>query len=77
MSFGFFAPRPGQERRLTINGSNPGVQSGLVIYPGRRIAVAVLANTWGVGSRSGEMGADLPARLADLCAPPPPPAPKP
>ncbi len=69
MSFGFFAPRPGAERRLNINGSNPGVQSGLVIVPGRRVAVAVLANTWGVGSRSGEFGSDLPQRLADLCAP--------
>lgn len=70
-TFGFFASKPGAEPRLSLTGSNPGVQSGIAIYPNRRIAVAVLSNTWGVGSRAGEMGSDLPARLADLCAPAP------
>jgi serine beta-lactamase-like protein LACTB, mitochondrial len=71
MSFGFFAPKAGAERRITISGANPGVQTGLAVYPDRGLAVAVLANTWGIDSRSGEMGVDLPRRLADLCRPTP------
>ena len=71
MSFGFFASEPGTERRLSISGANPGTQAGLILYPERRLAVAVLSNSWGFGSRSGEMTSDLPKRLADLCAPPP------
>ena len=73
MSFGFFAPEAKAERRLTISGSNPGFQAGLMIYPERELVVAVLSNTWGVGSRSAEMTSDLPKRLADLCAPKPTP----
>ncbi len=69
MTFGFFAAEQGAERRISITGANPGVQAGLVIYPARNLVVAVLANSWGVGSRSGEMASDLPKRLADLCAP--------
>ncbi|MFT5048665.1 MAG: CubicO group peptidase (beta-lactamase class C family) [Chlamydiales bacterium] len=42
-------------RRLFVSGSNPGVQAALAVYPEDGLAVAVLANTWGVGSRSGEM----------------------
>ena len=72
MSFGFFAPKPGAERKLSISGANPGVQTGLAVYPQRGLAVAVLANTWGQDSRSGEMVVDLPRRLADLCRPPKP-----
>ena len=74
MSFGFFAPEAGSERRMSISGSNPGTQTGLIVYPERRLAVAVLSNSWGFGSRSGEMVSDLPKRLADLCAPVRPPA---
>ena len=70
MSFGFFAPKSGAEPKLSISGANPGVQTGLAIYPDRGLAVAVLANTWGTDSRSGEMAVDLPRRLADLCRPP-------
>jgi CubicO group peptidase (beta-lactamase class C family) len=73
MSFGFFAPDGGAERRITISGANPGVQAGLMIYPERGLVVTVLANTWGVGSRDGEMTSDLPKRLADLCLPRPGP----
>jgi CubicO group peptidase (beta-lactamase class C family) len=69
MTFGFFASEPGKERRLTISGANPGIQAGLMIYPERRLVVSVLSNSWGFGSRSGEMASDLPKRLADLCAP--------
>jgi len=71
MSFGFFASPPGAERRLSISGANPGIQAGLMIFPERRLTVAVLSNTWGFGSRSGEMTSDLPKRLAELCAPRP------
>jgi len=71
MSFGFFAPAPGAERRLIISGASHGHQAGLMIYPERKLTVAVLSNTWGKGSRSGEMTAALPQQLADLCAPPP------
>ncbi len=74
MTFGFFTQEAGAERRLSISGSNPGFQAGLMIYPDRRVAVAVLSNTWGVGSRSGDMVNALPKQLADLCAPVAPPA---
>jgi CubicO group peptidase (beta-lactamase class C family) len=43
------------QRWALITGSNPGVQAGLAIFPGRRTAAAVLANTWGLGARSAEM----------------------
>ena len=69
MSFGFFAPEAGAERRISISGANPGIQAGMIVYPDRGLVVAVLSNSWGVGSRSGEMAGDLPKRLADLCAP--------
>ena len=55
------------ERFLFVTGANPGVQAGLAIYPERRVTAAVLANTWGVGSRSGEM-AGLARKLVELCA---------
>jgi len=69
MTFGFFAQKAGAERRLSISGSNQGFQAGLMIYPDRGLTVAVLSNTWGVGSRSGDMVSALPSQLADLCAP--------
>jgi len=75
MSFGFFASEPGSERRISISGANPGTQAGLIVYPTRGLAVAVLSNSWGFGSRSGEMTSDLPKRLADLCAPAAPASP--
>lgn len=72
VSFGFFnqesgAETAGPERILRINGANPGMMAALNIYPERRLAVAVLANTWGIDSRSGEMTGALPRQLADLC----------
>ena len=70
MSFGFFPSSPEDgERQLFISGASHGHQAGLAIYPERKLAVAVLSNTWGKGSRSGEMTAGLPRQLADLCAP--------
>ncbi len=74
MSFGFFTAEAGKERQISISGANPGMQAGLIVYPERGLAVAVLSNSWGFGSRGGEMVSDLPKRLADLCAPVPPPA---
>ena len=70
MSFGFFVSAAGSERRLSISGANPGIMAALMIYPERGLAVAVLANSWGYGARSGDMTDALPKLLADLCAPP-------
>lgn len=49
---------------LYLSGSNPGVQAGLAVYPEQELSVCVLANTWGRGSRSGEM-TTLTTRLAE------------
>jgi len=51
---------------IFASGANPGVQAGLAIIPGSGIAAVVLSNTWGLGSRSGEM-TQLALRLARLC----------
>ena len=40
---------------IYATGANPGLQAGLAVFPEHKIAVAVLSNTWGLGSRSGEM----------------------
>ncbi len=66
-SFGFIvAPPTAAKRRLSISGSNPGVQASLALWPDDDLAVAVVANTWGVGSRSGEM-VDLVDVIAKAC----------
>jgi CubicO group peptidase (beta-lactamase class C family) len=69
MSFGWF-PRTGP-LRLGIGGSNPGVQAGLTVWKNDDLVVAVLANSWGRGSRSGELMDDgaggLIGRLAAVC----------
>jgi hypothetical protein len=58
-------------RRLNIGGSNAGVQSGLFVYPDERFVVAIISNSWGKGSRSGELAGsgptDLPARIVAAC----------
>lgn len=74
VSFGFFnqesgAEKAGPERVLRINGANPGLMSALSIYPERKLVLAVIANSWGIGSRGGEMTGALPKQLADLCLP--------
>jgi len=51
---------------MYASGANPGVQAGLAIIPESGIAAAILSNTWGLGSRSGEM-TQLALRLARLC----------
>jgi serine beta-lactamase-like protein LACTB, mitochondrial len=76
MSFGFFVSDSAAPRRLlSIGGSNAGLQSGLQVYPDDGLVIVVLANTWGIGSNSGEMNGAFPSRLAAICMgwPEPPP----
>jgi serine beta-lactamase-like protein LACTB len=76
MSFGFFpSDSTAPHRLLNIGGSNAGLQSGLSVYPDEDLVIVVLANTWGIGSNSGEMNGVFPARLAAICMgwPEPPP----
>jgi CubicO group peptidase (beta-lactamase class C family) len=69
MSFGWF-PRSGTPR-ISINGSNAGVQAALTVWKDEDLVVTVLANSWGRGSRSGEFMDDGPSgligRLAAVC----------
>jgi serine beta-lactamase-like protein LACTB len=72
MSFGWFVSAEGESpRRINIGGSNAGVQSGLFVYPDERFVIALISNTWGRGSRSGELTGsgptDLPGRIAAAC----------
>lgn len=72
MSFGWFVADSAQpERRFHINGSNPGVQSALYVYPDSRVTIAILSNTWGKNARSGDLTGSqptqLPSQLAMLC----------
>jgi len=76
MSFGFFpTDSTAPHRLLSIGGSNAGLQAGLSVYPDDDLVIVVLANTWGIGSNSGEMVGAFPARLAAICMgwPEPPP----
>jgi serine beta-lactamase-like protein LACTB len=76
MSFGFFpSDSTVPHRLLSIGGSNAGLQAGLSVYPDQDLVIVVLANTWGIGSNSGEMVGVFPARLAAICMgwPEPPP----
>ncbi|MCY7412139.1 MAG: beta-lactamase family protein [Salinibacterium sp.] len=69
MSFGWF-PRTNPPR-ISISGSNAGVQAGLTVWKNEELVVAVLANSWGRGSRSGELMDDgkngLIGKLAEVC----------
>jgi serine beta-lactamase-like protein LACTB len=68
MSFGFFvSPDTAAHRRLNIGGSNAGLQSGLAVYPDDDLVIAIISNTWGIGSSSGEMTGALVSRLAAIC----------
>jgi CubicO group peptidase (beta-lactamase class C family) len=51
---------------LYVSGANPGLQAGLAIIPESGIAAAILSNTWGLGSRSGEM-VQLALKMAQMC----------
>jgi CubicO group peptidase (beta-lactamase class C family) len=53
-------------RFIYASGANPGLQAGLAVYPEAQVSVAVLSNTWGIGSRSAEM-ALLAQKLAKMC----------
>ena len=70
MSLGWY-PRD-NPLRLSISGSNAGVQAGLTVWKERDLVVAVLANSWGRGSRSGELMDDgqggLIGKLAAVCS---------
>ena len=72
MSFGWY-PRPDGDR-IVITGSNAGVQAALAVWKDEDLVVAVLANSWGRGSRSGEFMDDGPGglvgRLAAVCGAP-------
>ena len=72
-TYGWFAGAAGSERKLNLTGSNAGVQAGAFVYPGRKLAVSVLSNSWGIGASDSKLVFDLPQRLADLCAPAAPP----
>ena len=76
MSFGFYvSDSTAAHRRLNIGGSNAGLQAALFVYPDEDLVIVVLANAWGIGSNSGEMGGVLLTRLAAICMgwPEPPP----
>lgn len=70
MSFGWFVRPAGN--RLAISGANPGLQAGLAVWREENVVVAVVANAWGIGSRSAELADDDPegllGRLAAVCA---------
>jgi CubicO group peptidase (beta-lactamase class C family) len=69
MGFGWFV-RPASDSlplRLSINGSNAGLQAALLSYPDDDLVVVVLTNTWGMGSRSGDFASGLPERIARRC----------
>lgn len=63
----WFGASTTQTRMIVATGSNPGVQAALAVDSERHISTAVLANTWGVGSRSAEM-VMLARKLTDICA---------
>jgi serine beta-lactamase-like protein LACTB, mitochondrial len=69
MSFGWF-PRT-DPTRISISGSNAGVQAALTVWKDEDLVVALLANSWGRDSRSGEFMDDgstgLVGRLASVC----------
>jgi serine beta-lactamase-like protein LACTB len=69
MSFGWY-PRE-NPKRISISGSNAGVQASLTVWQEEDLVIAILANSWGRGSRSGELMDDsadgLVGRLAAVC----------
>ena len=69
MSFGWF-PRA-NPLRISTSGSNAGVQAGMTVWKDEDLVIAVIANSWGRGSRSGELMDDGPqgliGKLAAAC----------
>lgn len=74
MSFGWFVREDGN--RIAISGSNPGLQGGLAVWRDSGLSVTVVANSWGIGSASGELVDDGPegliGRIAAACTFPEP-----
>jgi CubicO group peptidase (beta-lactamase class C family) len=67
-SFGWFVRKPSEgRRRIHITGSNAGLQTAVHVYPDDELVTVILSNTWGIGSRSGEMVTDLPEHIAAIC----------
>lgn len=66
-SYGWFVPEnPGKTgRRLHITGAFSGAQASLYVYPDEELSIAVLANTWGLGSNSGEM-VEVPKEIFEI-----------
>ncbi len=60
----WFGSGPADGRYIYATGANPGLQAGIAIYVETKTVGVVLSNTWGKGSRSGEM-AKLAMDLAD------------
>jgi CubicO group peptidase (beta-lactamase class C family) len=69
MTFGAFVRS--DPARLSMSGSNAGVQAALAVWKDEDLVVTALANSWGRGSRSGEFMDDsekgLIGRLAAVC----------
>lgn len=63
----FVNPDSAGHRMIHVNGSFPGTQAALYVYPDDDIAVSVISNTWGVGASSGEMATTLPMAMAEAC----------
>ncbi|HJP60556.1 MAG TPA: serine hydrolase domain-containing protein, partial [Gemmatimonadaceae bacterium] len=63
----FVNPDSAGQKMLHINGSFPGTQAALYVYPDDDIAVSVISNTWGAGAVSGDMVTTLPMSLANAC----------
>jgi serine beta-lactamase-like protein LACTB, mitochondrial len=53
--------------RLSISGSNAGLQAAISSYPEEDLVVVILSNSWGLGSSSGDLVVGLPERLARRC----------
>ena len=65
-------PDSAGRKRVHINGAFVGVQSALYVFPDDEIAVAVIANTWGIGAVTAEMATTLPSEVAQACRDAPP-----
>jgi len=63
----FVNPDSAGRKRVHINGAFVGVQSALYVFPDDEIAVAVIANTWGIGAVTAEMATTLPSEVAQAC----------
>ncbi|NNE98865.1 MAG: beta-lactamase family protein [Pyrinomonadaceae bacterium] len=67
-SYGWFVPKEPEKtgKRLHITGAFPGVQASLYVYPDDGLSIAIISNTWGIGSNSGEMVSTVPEKIAEI-----------